>query len=61
MTAKQFTIEIEIGNDGVQTAEDIAAILRETADKVDRVEIGAFRNIRDINGNTVGLWQVKSI
>lgn len=61
MTAKQFTIEIELGNDSVQTADDIANILRETADKVDRVEVGAFKNIRDLNGNTVGLWQVKSI
>ena len=58
---KQFTIEIDLGNDGVQTAEDIANILRATADKIDRVEVGAFKNIRDINGNTVGLWQVKSV
>lgn len=57
----KFTVEIELGNDAVQTADDIANILRETADRVDRVEVGAFRNIRDLNGNTVGLWQVVKV
>lgn len=69
MTAKQFTIEIELGNDSVQTADDIAQILYSTADRIIDVtgsdplteHVGAFRNIRDLNGNTVGLWQVKSV
>lgn len=67
--AQKFTIEIEIGNDGVQTADDIAQILYSTADKIIDVtgsdplaeHVGAFKNVRDLNGNTVGLWQVQAI
>ena len=69
MSIKQFTIEIDLGNDAVQTADDIAQILYATADRIIDVtgsdplteHVGAFKNIRDLNGNTVGLWQVKSI
>ena len=54
----KFTVEIELGNDAVQTAEDVAEILRATSAQVSDIREGAFRNIRDLNGNTVGLWQV---
>lgn len=64
----KFTVEIELLNDAMQTADDVAQALRETADRLvdtmggnenlDEHE-GKFRNIRDINGNTVGIWQIK--
>lgn len=65
----KFTVEIELGNDAVQTADDIAQILYSTADRIIDVtgsdplteHVGAFRNIRDLNGNTVGLWQVVKV
>lgn len=57
----KFTIEIELGNDAVQTAEDVAEILRATSAQVTDIRLGSFRNIRDLNGNTVGLWQVVEV
>jgi hypothetical protein len=49
----QFTLTIELGNAAMQTSDDIAEALRETADNV---AIDAHGTIRDTNGNKVGLW-----
>lgn len=62
----KFTVEIELGNDGMQTADDVAQALYATADRIVDVtgsdpltdHVREFRNIRDLNGNTVGLWQI---
>jgi hypothetical protein len=63
----KFYVEIELLNDAMQTADDVAQALYATADRI--VDItgsdplddheGEFRNIRDRNGNTVGIWQIK--
>ena len=54
-----MTLKIKLGNDAMQTPEDIADALRRTADRItDSVLNGATFNIRDTNGNTVGQWKV---
>lgn len=65
----KFMLEIELGNALAETADDVAEMLYRTADKLidytgsdPLVEhINVFANIRDLNGNTVGLWQVKEL
>ena len=56
----KFTLEIELGNAAMRTAEDVAERLERTAKKLR--ENGLIRNfygrIGDRNGNTVGTWQV---
>ena len=62
----KFLIEIELGNDSMLTADDVARTLYALADKIidstgsDPLtdHAGLFRNIRDYNGNTVGLWRI---
>ena len=63
----KFIIEIELGNDAVQTYEHIVALLSST---IRRIEAGAGLmnavlpkdgdggKIRDLNGNAVGKWEV---
>jgi hypothetical protein len=58
----KFTLEIELGNDAMQSAEDVAEAIRS---KLKGIEASTFNapegpyNIRDRNGNTVGKWEVK--
>ena len=61
----KFKLEIELGNDAMQTGEDIAAALHHVAGAIDT--IGDMRGadpydksgvIRDLNGNRVGQWKV---
>jgi hypothetical protein len=58
----KFVLEIELGNDAMQTAEDVAEAIRA---KLKGIEASTFDapegpyNIRDRNGNTVGKWEVK--
>ena len=67
----QFKLTIELGNDAMQTGEDIAAALHHTADRVESAieyteeEDGSFTTlehsggpIMDENGNKVGAWHV---
>lgn len=62
-----FTVEIELGNDAMQTGEDLAHALRGVAAKIEdcsrpvedwpaSVRTGP---IRDVNGNTVGRWKAR--
>jgi hypothetical protein len=51
-----FTLRIRLGNDAVQTPDDVAALLRKTAD---RLQLGHdlgtdTHTIHDLNGNSVG-------
>ena len=50
----RFTLEIQLGNDAVQTSADIAEILRRVSSQVSIAD--ETDTIRDINGNTVGRW-----
>lgn len=64
----KFTLEIKLGNAAMQTGEDVAEALEETARKIrdtygiDYVDewagLGAF--IRDANGNRVGRWSIEA-
>jgi hypothetical protein len=48
-----FTLKIKTDNAAFDdTAQEIARILRDTADRLERG--GEFGTLRDINGNTVG-------
>jgi DUF917 family protein len=56
-----FTLTIELGNDAMQDAQDVADALRAAADYIE--QSGGFDHIdagkvRDVNGNTVGEWAV---
>jgi hypothetical protein len=52
-------IKIEVGNDAMQTAEDVAQLLRGVADTlenmptIDETDFPKFV-LRDVNGNVVG-------
>ena len=50
----RFTLEIQLGNDAVQTSADIAEILRRVSSQASIAD--ETDTIRDINGNTVGRW-----
>jgi len=64
----KFTLEIELGNDAMQTAEDIAHALQDVAKGLMTYGIGGRsrypitkvdgRKIMDVNGNSVGKWEV---
>lgn len=51
-----LTLIITLGNDAMQTGEDVAAALRTVAAKMETAGTGANGRIRDTNGNTVGGW-----
>lgn len=60
----KFTLEIELGNDAMQTKGDIAAALTQVAARfprciMGRMVVGDYGSIRDINGNTVGKWEIQ--
>jgi hypothetical protein len=56
-----FRLEIKLGNDAMQTPGDVSNALRDAA-----IKLGSFGDwngddsgiIRDLNGNTVGTWEV---
>lgn len=58
----KFTLEIELGNDAMQTYADIArACLRLKSEKMGCVHEDAEDDagrIYDVNGNKVGFWEV---
>ena len=55
-----FMLRIELGNDAMQTANEIEAVLRKLGQRLpyisDPVEAGDEGSIMDDNGNTVGQW-----
>lgn len=59
----KFTLEIELGNDAMQTRRDVESALRKLGQNVkymsDPPEDGDEGTIRDDNGNTVGKWTVQ--
>jgi hypothetical protein len=57
----KFTLEIDLGNDAMQTGSDVAAALRRLAVKLSDslFDEGADHGrIMDLNGNKVGTWEV---
>lgn len=60
----QFTLTIELGNDAIQSAADVATALERVATTLrgrsgreELALLGDPNPIRDINGNTVGTWR----
>jgi hypothetical protein len=58
----KFTLEIELGNDAMQTCDDVGRAIREVAEEfldcMDEPTPVRDILIKDINGNTVGKWEV---
>ena len=58
----KFTLEIELGNDAMQTRQDIEEALRKLGQNLrymsDPPEDGNEGFIADANGNGVGTWRV---
>ena len=57
MTPTRFDLHIDLGNDAMQTGEDVAEALRRIATKLERSghESGL---VMDLNGNKVGTWEL---
>lgn len=57
----KLNVEIELGNDAMQTPQDIAAKLDQLSDLFNgfgsKLYLGG-RSIEDRNGNKVGKWEV---
>lgn len=61
--SQHFTLDIRLGNDAMQTGDDIAAALRIAADQVESAYDGDGKPsskvlVWDANGNSVGLWEI---
>ena len=55
----EFTLEIHLGNDAMQTADDIADRLILVAAQVRSYGLEAqTKKISDANGNSVGFWSL---
>jgi len=57
----KFSLEIELGNDAMSTPDDVAYLLGVVAEQLDAVDAfgpGDEGRTRDVNGNTVGRWEV---
>jgi hypothetical protein len=60
---KTFLLRIDMGNDAMQTGDDVAIALRVLAGMVESpgvIPFSHYRNIYDINGNIVGKFGVKN-
>jgi len=57
----KFTLDVAFGNEAMQNGSDLAGLLRELANKVDEQDQEALTGgvIRDLNGNTVGRWDIQ--
>jgi len=59
----KFTLEIELGNDAMQTEADVADVLLRLRDKLKDMqgwEPGDGGAIFDVNGNTIAGWTVSA-
>ena len=56
----KFLLSIELGNDAMQTGNDIAKALHTVGLQINSNDqpYPTQRPIRDVNGNIVGQWQV---
>ena len=58
---QKFILEIELGNEGMQTRDDVYAALADVCpncDPVTKIVERTWATIRDINGNVVGKYEV---
>lgn len=59
----KFTLTIELGNDAMQTPEDVAEVLAKLGNGLptllgDSFTVNDSYLLRDVNGNRVGGWSV---
>jgi hypothetical protein len=60
----KFVLTIQLGNEAMQTGDDVGRALREVSGGVDHLPtftesaIGFGKRIMDDNGNHVGSWEV---
>ena len=56
----KFKLEIELGNDEMQTGNDVLNALRDSlkAEEQLPLEVGVGGRLWDVNGNLVGKWEV---
>lgn len=60
---KRFTIEIEMENDAMRTSTDLICALKEVIAQIRETNKANLRPVHsrrifDINGNTVGSWNI---
>lgn len=60
--ANEFTLTIRLGNDAMQSGNDIAEALVRAANYINdyhqEIEAGDALSLKDQNGNRVGEWKV---
>lgn len=56
----RFTLNIELGNEGMQTQADVLAAITRSINYPQNatMHVGESEAVRDGNGNTVGSWEV---
>jgi hypothetical protein len=62
MKEQKFVLKIALGNDAMQTPEDVAKALMDVVVKLSTKDTFLLHNrgkIPDNNGNTVGYWEVE--
>lgn len=55
----KLVIEIALGNDAMQTYAEVRQAILDIRTPRHNPEKGDSGLLRDVNGNTVGLWRVK--
>jgi hypothetical protein len=55
----QFVLKINLGNDAMQTGQDISDAIHQLKFERYYSVDGLMGCVRDINGNTIGSWRVK--
>ena len=55
----KFTVEIDLGNEAMQSLEDIAEALETIVGEMVGIDQRDAGTIHDVNGNTVGSWAVR--
>jgi hypothetical protein len=62
---QQFMLEIALGNDAMNSSQDVADALHEVGKLIEEgfhseypIPDGFSGSIRDVNGNKVGKWEV---
>jgi DUF917 family protein len=57
---KKFKLEIDLGNEAMNSSEALAAALEDVAARL-RATFPTKGNVRDVNGNKVGSFQLSGV
>lgn len=58
-TFATFELRVDLGNDAMQTPNDVAALLRDAADKLEAGTDSVHGSLKDENGNRVGQFVLR--